>query len=123
MVRRRQRMKVPLGDRRPLVRPSRSNEVWSVDFVFDRLADGGSLKCFTVVDDCTHEAVAVHPDRAMSGVYVTRILDRDCNEHRPKKDWGGLPPTVYAARLASIATPEAIGTNTFLALDSKPYCY
>jgi hypothetical protein len=29
-----------------------------------------------VVDDCTHEAVAVHPDRAMSGAYVARILDR-----------------------------------------------
>ena len=38
MVRRRRRKKVPLGERQPLVRPSRRNEVWSVDFVFDRLA-------------------------------------------------------------------------------------
>jgi transposase InsO family protein len=76
MVRRRKRKKVALADRQPLLRPSRQNEVWSVDFVFDRLADGRSLKCLTVVDDCTHEAVAVHPDRSMSGAYVARILDR-----------------------------------------------
>lgn len=71
MVRRRKRKKVAAGDRQPLLRPSRQNEVWSVDFVFDRLADGRSLKCLTVVDDCTHEAVAVYPDRAMSGLSDT----------------------------------------------------
>ncbi len=47
MVRRRKRKKVALADRQPLLRPSRQNEVWSVDFVFDRLADGRSLKCLT----------------------------------------------------------------------------
>jgi transposase InsO family protein len=51
MVRRRRRKKVALGERQPLVPPSRRNEVWSVDFDFDRLADGRSLKCLTVVDD------------------------------------------------------------------------
>jgi transposase InsO family protein len=75
MVRRRKRKKVPVADRQPLLRPSRQNEVWSVDFVFDRLADGRSLKCLTVIDDCTHEAVAIHPDRAISGAYVARILE------------------------------------------------
>jgi putative transposase len=87
MVRRRKRKKVAVGDRQPLLRPSRQNEVWSVDFVFDRLADGGSLKCLTVVDDCTHEAVAVYPDRAMSGAYVARILDRVKHER-------GLPKVI-----------------------------
>lgn len=187
MVRRRKRKKVALADRQPLLRPSRQNEVWSVDFVFDRLADGRSLKCLTVVDDCTHEAVAVHPDRSMSGAYVARILDRlkqerglpkvirsdngsefcgkammiwahengvalrfiepgkpnqnayvesfngrlrdeclnehwftsltharalietwrrDYNEYRPKKDLGGLPPAIYAARLAARSASE-----------------
>ena len=187
MVRRRKRKKVPLGERQPLLRPSRRNEVWSADFVFDRLADGRSLKCLTVVDDCTHEAVAIQPDRAISGAYVTRVLDRvkaerglpkvirsdngsefcgramltwahqngvllrfiepgkpnqnayvesfngrlrdeglnehwftslvnaralieawrrDYNEQRPKKDLGGLPPALYAAKLAAMATQQ-----------------
>ena len=75
MVQKRKRKKVAPGDRQPLIRPSRANEVWSMDFVFDRLADGRSLKCLTVVDDATQEAVAIVPDRAISGAYVTRILD------------------------------------------------
>lgn len=75
MVKRRKRKKVAPGDRQPLMRPARANEVWSMDFVFDRLASGRSLKCLTVVDDATQEAVAVMPDTAISGMYVTRILD------------------------------------------------
>lgn len=76
MVKSRKRKKVPLSDRQPLVRPGRANEVWSMDFVFDRIADGRALKCLTVVDDATHESVTIHPDTAISGTYVTRILDR-----------------------------------------------
>ena len=75
-VRRRKRKKVPVGERQPLVRPGQANEVWSMDFVFDRSADGRSIKCLTVVDDATHEAVAIVPERAIGGQLVTRILDR-----------------------------------------------
>ena len=31
-----------------------TNEVWSMDFVFDRVATERTLKCLTVVDDATH---------------------------------------------------------------------
>ena len=75
-VRRRKRKKVPACDRQPLLRPQRANEIWSMDFVFDRTADGRVIKCLTVVDDATHEAVAVVPERAISGEPLTRILDR-----------------------------------------------
>ena len=34
------------------------------------------LKCLTIVDDATTEAVAVVPARALGGLPVTRILDR-----------------------------------------------
>jgi putative transposase len=74
-VRRRRRKKVPLADRQPLVRPQTPNEVWSADFVFDRTAEGRVLKCLTIVDDATREAVAVVPARAIGGLLVTRILD------------------------------------------------
>lgn len=75
-VRRRKRKKVPFGDRQPLCRPLAANEVWSMDFVFDRTAEGRSLKCLTIVDDATHEAVAVEVERAISGHGVARVLDR-----------------------------------------------
>lgn len=75
-VRYRRRKKVPVADRQPLVRPSWPNEVWSADFVFDRTAEGRVLKCLTIVDDATTEAVATVPARSMSGLAVTRVLDR-----------------------------------------------
>ena len=75
-VKRRRRKKVPVLDRQPLVRPQGPNEVWSADFVFDRTAEGRVLKCLTIVDDATTEAVAVVPARALGGLPVTRVLDQ-----------------------------------------------
>src|SRR3546814_9007996 len=67
-VRRRKRKKVPVAERQPLVRPKAANEVWSMDFVFDRTAEGRVIKCLTVVDDATHEAVVIEVERAISGI-------------------------------------------------------
>lgn len=75
-VRRRKRKKVLIGERQPLARPLSANQVWSMDFVFDRTLEGRVLKCLTIVDDATHEAVAIAPERAISGQSLTRMLDR-----------------------------------------------
>ena len=82
-VRRRRRKKIPVADRQPLIRPQAPNEVWSADFVFDRTADGRVVKCLTVVDDATTEAVAIVPARTLGGLPVTRVLDRLAFETRP----------------------------------------
>lgn len=79
-VKRRKRKKIPVGDRQPLFRPNQANEVWSMDFVFDRSADARVLKCLTVVDDGTHESVDIVPERAIGGEMLTRIMDRICRE-------------------------------------------
>ncbi len=73
---RRRRKKVPVQDRQPLLRPRSRNEVWSADFVFDRTAEGRVLKCLTIVDDATTEAVAIVPARALGGLPVTRVLEQ-----------------------------------------------
>ncbi|WP_148263051.1 IS3-like element IS1404 family transposase [Xanthomonas campestris] len=75
-VRRRKRKKVPIGERQPLLRPAQANQVWSMDFVFDRTAEGRVIKCLVIVDDATHEAVAIEVERAISGHGVARVLDR-----------------------------------------------
>jgi putative transposase len=75
-VRRRKRKKVPMFERQPLVQPRTANEVWSMDFVFDRTAEGRVIKCLTIVDDATHESVAIVPERAIGGHPLTRILDQ-----------------------------------------------
>lgn len=77
-VRRRRRKKIPPGDRQPLIRPGAANEVWSMDFVFDRIASGRAIKCLAIVDDATHEAVAVIPEHAIGGDHLVRLLDEVC---------------------------------------------
>ena len=44
--------------------------------MFDRTGDGRAIKCLTLVDDATHEAVAIEVERAISGQILTRVLDR-----------------------------------------------
>jgi putative transposase len=47
-----------------------------MDLIFDRTADGRSIKSLTVVDDAIHEAVAIVPERPIGGQHLIRILDR-----------------------------------------------
>ena len=56
-VRRRKRKKIPIADRQPLGRPRAANQIWSMDFVFDRTAEERVMNILTMVDDATHEAV------------------------------------------------------------------
>lgn len=77
-VRRRRRKKIPLAERQPLVRPGGANEVWSMDFLFDRVASGRSLKILAIVDDATTESVAVVTEHSMGGNHLTRVLDQIC---------------------------------------------
>jgi transposase InsO family protein len=79
-IRRRRRKKIPVSERQPLIRPGTANEVGSMDFVFDRVASGRTLKCLTVVDDATHEAVAVMAEHTIGGDHLTRILDGICSQ-------------------------------------------
>jgi putative transposase len=79
-IRRRRRKKIPVADRQPLIRPGRANEVWSMDFVFDRVASGRTLKCLVITDDATHEAVAIAPEHTIGGDHLTRILEEICSQ-------------------------------------------
>jgi putative transposase len=77
-VRRRRRKKIPVAERQPLVRPAAANEVWSMDFVFDRVATGRTIKSLVIVDDATHECVAIVAEHSIGGTHLTRILDEVC---------------------------------------------
>jgi putative transposase len=76
MVRKRRRKKLPVPERQPLVRPMQPNEVWSMDFLFDELANGRRVKALTVVDDCSKEVVQIVADTSIPALYVTRVLDQ-----------------------------------------------
>lgn len=72
----RKKRKGVMVPREPLTLPVHRNEVWSMDFVMDALANGRRIKVLTVVDDCTKEAIDLVADFGTSGHYVTRILDQ-----------------------------------------------
>jgi putative transposase len=74
-VRKRGGRKRALGTRRPMVLPSRINERWSLDFVSDAFTDGRRFRVLTVIDDYSHECLALVADTSLSGVRVTRELD------------------------------------------------
>jgi putative transposase len=74
-VQRRRKRRGVAVERRPLAVPERPNQVWSIDFVSDSLETGRRIKCLTIVDDFTKEAVDIVLDHGISGQYVTRVLD------------------------------------------------
>lgn len=75
-MKKRKRKKVAPAEGHLLEHPTATNLVWSMDFVFDRTAEGRSIKNLTVVDDVTHEAVAIVPEGALGGNQLLRILDQ-----------------------------------------------
>ena len=45
-----------------------------------RAIPGRTLKCLAIVDDATHEAVALVPEHTIGGDHLTRILDGICSQ-------------------------------------------
>ena len=123
-IRRRRRKKIPVSERQPLVRPGRANEVWSMDFMFDREASGRSIKCLVIVDDATHESVAIvrgprHRRRSPDThprwhLRATRHAGRHPHGQRPRVHWqgdaelGAPPRDRAAADRAGQAEPERV---------------
>lgn len=70
--RRRIRRKKP----EPLAVPEGINEVWSMDFMHDRLTDGRAFRLFNVLDDFNREGLGIEVDFSLPGERVTRTLDQ-----------------------------------------------
>jgi putative transposase len=118
-VRKRKRKKIPIAERHPLQRPELANQLWSMDFVFDRTAEGRSIKSLTIVDDATHEAVAIVPERAIGGHQLVRTLERLAMTR-------GLPKAIrtdngkeFCSR-AMLTWAHARGVQLFLIEPGKP---
>ena len=75
-VRRRRKAKRPVGERQRLLAACAPNDTWSMDFVFDALANGRRIKCLTIVDDFTRESMDIAVDHGISGKFVVRLLDQ-----------------------------------------------
>jgi transposase InsO family protein len=80
--RKRSRKQVAAARPRPQT-PTRPNQVWSYDFVFDRCANGQQLKCLIVTDEFTKEGLAIAVDGRIRSPRVRSkadpIMDVDRN--------------------------------------------
>ena len=56
--------------------PTRANEVWAYDFVFDACANGQQLKCLTIVDEFTRESLAIDVAGAIRSHRVIEVLSK-----------------------------------------------
>ncbi len=56
------------------LRPERPNLVWSHDFVEDRTHDGRRFRMLNVVDEFTHECLAIRVARKLTGADVIDVL-------------------------------------------------
>jgi len=76
VVRKRGGRKRALGTRAPMTVPQGRNQRWSLDFVSDALGDGRRFRILCVIDDFSRECLAAVVDNSLSGVRVSRELDR-----------------------------------------------
>lgn len=72
-----------------MVVPDGPNQRWLLDFVSDALTDGRRFRILAVVDDHTRENLVLVADTSLSGLRVTRELDRVISER-------GVPGTIVS---------------------------
>jgi putative transposase len=56
--------------------PIRPNLLWALDFQFDTLANGRTIKMLNVIDEFTRECLAIEVDRTIDADHVVAVLDR-----------------------------------------------
>ena len=72
---RRARRRTGVGRARVL--PARlANHVWAYDFVYDACASGEQIKCLTIVDEFTHECLAIDVAGGIRSKRVIEVLER-----------------------------------------------
>jgi putative transposase len=75
-VRRRKGRKRAVGMRQPLPKPGRVNQVWSLDFMSDALADGRRFRLLGVLDQFSRECLTLVSATSLPGVRVVRELEQ-----------------------------------------------
>lgn len=79
--------------------PEQVNQVWSMDFMHDQLADGRSYRLFNVIDDFNREGLCIDVDFSLPTERVIRSLDQII-------EWRGKPQAIRCDN-----GPEYISNN------------
>jgi putative transposase len=78
--RKRPRRRIATHRPRPLA-PNGMGEMWAYDFVFDACANGQQLKCLTVIDEFTREALAIDVAGSIRSARVIEVLAKLVSVH------------------------------------------
>jgi len=73
----------------PLDVPRAMNQVWSIDFMHDQLADGRRFRTFNVLDDYNREGLGIEIDFSLPAPRVIRSLEQII-------EWRGKPKVIRA---------------------------
>lgn len=71
----------------PLVVPDSPSQSWSMDFMYDQLADGRSFRLLNVIDDFNREGLGIEIDFPLPAERVIRSLNQVI-------EWRGKPQSI-----------------------------
>lgn len=71
--------------RQPLPLPKVQDDVWAMDFIFDRLASGRQLKVLTMTDQFSKLIPDLLCAHSIRGIHVVSVLDRLARDGRKPK--------------------------------------
>ena len=75
-IRRRAKKRLPERVKQPLLAATAPNQMWSIDFMSDRLEDGRSFRLLNVLDDFNRESLAIEVDTSLPTLRLIRVLNR-----------------------------------------------
>jgi len=94
------------------VRAQRPNQVWSYDFIHDRLENGAGLKMLTVLDEFTRECLGILVARSITAAAVTGFLEELMIKRRtPENVRSDNGPEFVAEVIKQWAVRQSIQTN------------
>nr|WP_199930498.1 IS3 family transposase [Sedimenticola thiotaurini] len=67
--------------------PRQINDMWSMDFMHDKLRDGRSFRTFNVIDDYNREGLGIEVDLSLPALRVIRSLEQII-------EWRGKPKAI-----------------------------
>jgi putative transposase len=88
-VRKRGSRKRAVGHRTARIKATEMNQVWSLDFMSDRLADGRKIRLLNIIDEFSKESLKMVVDTSLSGIRVVRELEQLIKEK-------GLPKSIVS---------------------------
>jgi putative transposase len=75
-IRRKRKRRIPARVKQALSVPDQANQMWSIDFMSDRLTDGRSFRILNIIDDFNRESLGIEVDTSLPTLRLIRKLEQ-----------------------------------------------